>query len=895
MGRPLRSDDRRCVQRPDAGVAVRRLRAGRIFTVLCALAGALIPADASAIPPEQAKRQISLKATAAVTDYHEMRRTHRIGNIGLSITNWGQFGNSGRLGGSDYCTGQPSESFEFPLGSGIDYLGVGSLWIGAIRNTDTLVSIATDGWEGFTEFFPRPVPDGVIIERTSRPELRNDIATGRCSNVLFSEDAVSEQDLITYYYDTVTNARFVWQDRHETRTHMPIGFEIEQKSYSWSFDYAKDFVLMEMNLRNLLGATIQDLYIGVFMDYDVGHYRLTWGSNWDDITGFIRTVPSTLIPGLLDTVNIAWTADNNGDPGRTGQFVNYSATGIAGVRVLKAPSDDLRFSFNWWASNSVASRDWGPNKRDSRVQYTRGNLGTPLGDAVRYQMMANGEFDYDQIESAIDHQADGWLPPPKDALLAIDLANGYDTRFMLSFGPFDVKADSTLSLTIALVAGANLHTDGWNFGRYFDPARPDLFRDHLDFSDLLRNARWASWVYDTPGFDTDGDGYRGEFRIVGRDTIFFRGDGIPDFKGPPPPPAPELRFETFAGKLVVRWNGFESETTIDYFSNVIDFEGYRVYMSRTGRLEDFAMLSQRDRINYIRYQYRPSWDRWTVEGLPLDLDSLQVMYDDLADSVYNFRPFHPDSFTVASTDDALRVVVLDEFDRARLDTVHYYFEPYNANDKINDTTAATLADCCSADVIGVIRKRFPFATPADTIWENGIAYPAYYEYEYAIDGLHVAEPVSIAVTAFDFGDPVVGLGPLETSPLVNAREVWPVNSAEVVKSDRPKPGVYPNPYRSLDGYNAGGWEDRGREGLDPERARKVTFTNVPDTCTVSIWSLDGDLVRRLDHAEHPSSPEATVVVWNLITRNTQAIKTGIYIWTIESRFGTDVGKLVIIK
>jgi len=36
-------------------------------------------------------------------------------------------------------------------------------------------------------------------------------------------------------------------------------------------------------------------------------------------------------------------------------------------------------------------------------------------------------------------------------------------------------------------------------------------------------------------------------------------------------------------------------------------------------------------------------------------------------------------------------------------------------------------------------------------------------------------------------------------------------------------------------------------------------------------------------------------VWNLFTRNTQATKTGIYLYSIESRFGTDVGKLVIIK
>ena len=111
-------------------------------------------------------------------------------------------------------------------------------------------------------------------------------------------------------------------------------------------------------------------------------------------------------------------------------------------------------------------------------------------------------------------------------------------------------------------------------------------------------------------------------------------------------------------------------------------------------------------------------------------------------------------------------------------------------------------------------------------------------------------------------------------------------------------GRHAGAHKSADtevGAQTVGWEEPARRGLDPERARKVTFTNVPDTCTDSIWSLDGDLVRRLDHAEHPLSPRATVVVWDLITRNTQAVKTGIYIYTIESRYGTDIGKLVIIK
>jgi hypothetical protein len=171
----------------------------------------------------------------------------------------------------------------------------------------------------------------------------------------------------------------------------------------------------------------------------------------------------------------------------------------------------------------------------------------------------------------------------------------------------------------------------------------------------------------------------------------------------------------------------------------------------------------------------------------------------------------------------------------------------------------------------------------------------FYEYEYAIDGLQLAEPVFLSVTAFDFGNPAADLSSLESSPTANAIEIWPLNSAEVVKSERPTPGVYPNPYRLADDYNAAGWENPRNLEPDPERTRKVTFTNIPDTCNISIWSLDGDLVRSLDHAENPGSSEATVAIWDLITRNTQAVKTGIYIYTIESRFGTDIGKLVIIK
>ena len=286
---------------------------------------------------------------------------------------------------------------------------------------------------------------------------------------------------------------------------------------------------------------------------------------------------------------------------------------------------------------------------------------------------------------------------------------------------------------------------------------------------------------------------------------------------------------------------------------------------------------------------------------PFTLDSLQDLYNTLIDTAYSWQPgtpFHPDSFKVCTPETALREIALDSIDPSKLDTNYYCFSRFDGNDKVDDTLVAYQADSLKQQVTGVIRRVYPYASPADSLLvlpDLSVVEWPYYEYEYAIDGLQLAEPVYMAVTAFDFGNPAAELSPLESSPLANAIEIWPLNSAEVVKSERPEPVVYPNPYRLVDDYNATGWENsRGLEP-DPERARKVTFANVPDTCTISVWTLDGDLVRRLDHAEDPANSNATVVVWDLITRNTQAVKTGIYLFTVESRFGTDVGKLVIIK
>jgi len=831
-------------------------------------------------------------AVAAAGVPYSVNRVHRVGNIWLTVSNYGIIGS---FDGSilDQCTGKPAPALEFPAGSGTINMYVGALWIGAVRNGDTLVSVGNDGWQySIYEMYPKPYPEGQIIERTTRPILKAE-PNSVCPDVMHSDSAVSEQDIIAVYYDTLISPQFVQPDPTDGRNHVPLGLEVTQKSYSWSFDYAQDFILIDYQIHNIGHDYLSRMYLGLFLDADAFHSSN--GGGWDDdISGFLRTWPSPAGGGLLDTVNTVWTADNDGDPSG-GRFTYTAHTSVTGVRVLRAPDPSASFAFNWWISNSNVGYDWGPVRRDSKIVFPHSGLGTPNGDKAKYQLMSNGEFDYDQLESAVNHEADGWLPPLSDPARAANIANGFDTRYLLSTGPFELAPDSTISMTVAVVAGEDFHVNAKDFTTFFNPSDPVQYRDRLDFTDFALNSQWASWVYDTPGYDTDGDGYRGAYRMVNGDTVYYHGDGVADFAGPPPPPPPDhLRFETFEGKIVVHWNGERSETAKDPFSTEADFEGYRIYLSRTGLAGDFALVAQRDRINYARYRWDRNRQRWRSTDPPLSLAELGALYDSLTEAEYGY-PFHPDSFAVASVDSALPVTVFDPRDPSQLDTNFYYFAPFGANRSVDDSLYAAIA-ASGREVTGVIRKVFPAAKPEDIEYrEDGSAYRPYYEYEYALDGLQLAEPINVSVTVFDYGNPSVGLDPLETSPLANVTEVWPVNSAAVVKSERPKPGVYPNPYRLSDDYNTAGWEDPKRQGLDPERARKMTFTNVPDTCVVSIFSLDGDLVRRLDHKADPSSSEASVVVWDLISRNTQAIKSGIYLWTVESRFGVDVGKLVVIK
>jgi hypothetical protein len=801
------------------------------------------------------------------------------------------------------CLGRLVPEVEYPAGSGNSF-SAGAVWVGGVKGADTLVSV-TWGVENSSpwnfEFAPPAWPEGAIREYTSREELPPD-PESTCPLVLHSDVAISEHDIVMKYLDTLTDPNYIMSDHLETRQHAPLGIEITQRNYAWSHPYAEDFIIAEFVVKQLheFGGelkleTIRNAYFGIMVRSIAYHFDgievdQREGIRSAPLVGLIRVAPLSEYFSFPDTLNALWCADNDGDPEGAVYFGSNSVTPVWGIRFIGGAVESDRLGFNWWSHDHY---DWGPVKRTSKVQFVKGNPGAPYTDRAKYTMMAEAEIDYPQVEAAMNHELEGWYPP-YDPGAAVDMADGLRTLSLLSIGPFDLHPGDSEVIALAIVGGENFHRYPSNFQQYFDPKDPEPYMQRLDFTDFIKNCQRAAWLYDSPGVDTDGDGYRGDYFVSGEDTVYYRGDGVRDLKGPPAPNAPHLRFTSAEGQVTIHWNGKRTETELDPFTNRADFEGYRLYMSRTGRRQDYAMLTQRDLLNYARYTWNKKKEKWEFKDPPYTLDSLKKLYDSISTIRHGYE-FHPDSFDVALVEKALLVEWLDPNDPSILDTFFYYFGPYDANQTPNDKILAQTVEV-GIPVTGVIRKVYPDSKIEDTLYrDDGTPFVPYYEYEYVIDHLQLAEPVFFALTAFDHGDPISGLEPLESSVTLNAQEVWAINSAEVVKSTRPKPGVYPNPYKFSEYYNAQGWENpRGLEP-DPERARKVTFFNVPDTCVVSIWSIDGDLVRRIEHRENPSNSQASVVIWNLITRNTQAVKTGIYLYSIESRFGVDTGKLVIIK
>jgi hypothetical protein len=776
---------------------------------------------------------------------------HNQGRLQMTVSNTGQFAsNRVDMPIVDPLTGDRVIKCEYPRNSGIIYGLDAALAIGGIIDGDTMVS--------WYEYMPDQAPFGGFTLQTMDQ-----------TQDFYSSSAQSLLDATCHYFDTVTNPDVVGYD------HRPLELRVDQTSMAWAGANLGEFVLFEFRVTTTNEKRIDSVYVGIAFSGSVAHEdRLSNPTFYGPLTGFLRSWSGGNGCLYLHGINLAYTMDADGDP--VNETFDYrSPLGAVGIAILDVPSEFARLSNNWlvYDPQFKGGRWWQPQRRPPpgvRIRdLTEGGIGWPITDATLFYIMANGELDYDQVTAAVDHSHSGWLPAAPSSDIT---ATGKFSNTILSSGPFSLGRGQELVFAVAVVAGDSVHHDPTAHETLFDPKYPGPFYNQLDFSNLAENAMWAKWVYDNPGVDSDGDGYFGEFRMCEGDTFWYQGDGVPDFRADVPPPAPEVRIIPSIGKLVIRWNGYYSETNVDPFTRIKDFEGYRVYVGLDSRKSSLSLLSSWDYENYNRYtyaQYASGAYKWVGRELPFTLDSLKVIYQDP-----NFDPL------LHTRENPLKYN----------DTLYYFTkQDYNISDTRNQ---------------GEIHKVYPDApkppddtalwTEDDLTYEHGEPLPKYYEYDYIYDGLPATLSYFVGVTAFDFGFARGGIPSKESNVLNNLIESYAQSSVEDVEEQQLDVYVYPNPWRSDADYLERGFENRDQTQIN-SRSHRIHFTNLPRVCTIKILSLDGDLIRTIEHNYSNGGPEAMHDYWDFITKNTQDVVSGLYYYVVESENRTQIGKFVIIR
>ena len=488
----------------------------------------------SAIPARNQKG-VSPKISAACLPNKD-QCTHKVGRLWSTATNYGFWGNQmDRLGLRDCLTGGSSSSAEFPGGSLIEYLFQGAIWVGGIVNGDTLVTIGTDGWvydSDRGELHADCDVLGAIIRRSTNP-----------SSPYYDPNALSDMDFIVTMYDTLTDPQFVENpDPQSGKPFKPLGLKLVQTSLSYTGPSLEDIIFIHYKLENIGVNNVQDAYVGFFWDGDVGHLN-TPNFFQDDLSGLFQK--DTVVNDQPLHIEVPYVVDEDGDPSG-GIFRSNSPTAVVGLYLLRASQPLAKTSFNWWTPNGTASLDWGPQIVPGRRNWS-GGWGQPEGDGMKYYYLSNGERDYDQVWSALNHGSTdygfgtGWIPPLVDPGAAIDIASGFDARYLYSFGPFQLAPGDTASFSIAVLVGTGFHNNPQNFyqnlgaipDNYRNPTKIRVYQNGLDFSDLIAKAvaaRQKLGIIPVRG-DINSDGLLSAADVVVLLNIVFLNN---------PPPIPSL-------------------------------------------------------------------------------------------------------------------------------------------------------------------------------------------------------------------------------------------------------------------------------------------------------------------------------------------------------------------
>ena len=475
-----------------------------------------------------------------------------VGNLGLTITNYGILGNGwNRMeDGSIHPSCQYKQHTEIAREQ-IEHFSYCGLWVGGIVNGQRRVSTAIvdgvfdAGDEGFELFANSPITIQSSISSTTQDSMAK----------YYSPYAVSHQDMITDFKDYGDSPG----DNLGIQGHSPLGLDIHMESYAWNYSYADAFVILKYTFTNASEDTIQDIYAGLWADASLANFNYTdiytpgGGFSWsDNLDGFDESED-----GAGFERAIGYQYDANGDDGWTESYLGLSALGS------NVPYNYLNTNYFQWV--------WTNSNNSDYPAYSM-----PLTDEERYDKMSSSV----PKGSGPDYTSEGY-PGSENSWL-----------FLVSAGPVGShhNADTTSwtlgpgeSCHIAFTVVCALWTPG--IGGNSNAQRGNL---HVNYD-------WAQKAYD--GEDKNRNNQLDEGEDGNSNGVIDR------YILPAPPPSPNMEVVVESGKVTIYWQD-GAESFLDPISQEADFEGYRIYGARktvNDDLGEFSLLLEIDLKNDIGY------------------------------------------------------------------------------------------------------------------------------------------------------------------------------------------------------------------------------------------------------------------------------------------------------
>ena len=475
-----------------------------------------------------------------------------VGNLGLTITNYGILGNGwNRMeDGSIHPSCQYKQHTEIAREQ-IEHFSYCGLWVGGIVNGQRRVSTAIvdgvfdAGDEGFELFANSPITIQSSISSTTQDSMAK----------YYSPYAVSHQDMITDFKDYGDSPG----DNLGIQGHSPLGLDIHLESYAWNYSYADAFVILKYTFTNATEDTIQDIYAGIWADASVANFNYTdiytpgGGFSWsDNLDGFDESED-----GAGFERAIGYQYDANGDDGWTESYLGLSALGS------NVPYNYLNTNYFQWV--------WTNSNNSDYPAYSM-----PLTDEERYDKMSSSV----PKGSGPDYTSEGY-PGSENSWL-----------FLVSAGPIGShhNADTT---SWTLGPGESCHIAFTVVCALWTPGIGG--NSHAQREKLHVNYDWAQKAYD--GEDKNRNNQLDEGEDGNSNGVIDR------YILPAPPPSPNMEVVVESGKVTIYWQD-GAESFLDPISQEADFEGYRIYGARKTANDDlgeFSLLLETDLNNNIGY------------------------------------------------------------------------------------------------------------------------------------------------------------------------------------------------------------------------------------------------------------------------------------------------------